>query len=80
MRGNNRGAGFHTPHPHDTMSMSSSYISLDANSMVSGSVAPDSLPSPEADSLSSFSTLGSQPSELHDKYSRYYVHTHMVIL
>ena len=64
MKGVNHAAGFHTPHPHDTISMMSSYISVDANSVASGSVAPDSLPSPDAESFQSFSTLGSQPGEL----------------
>ena len=64
VRGINHAAGFHTPHPHDAISMTSSYISVDANSVASGSVAPDSFPSPDADSLRSFSTLGSQAGEL----------------
>ncbi|CAI7994487.1 UV radiation resistance-associated protein [Geodia barretti] len=59
MRGINHAAGFHTPHPHDAISMTSSYVGVDANSVASGSVAPDSFPSSDADSLRSFSTLGS---------------------
>ena len=64
MRGINHAAGFHTPHPHDAISMTSSYVGVDANSVASGSVAPDSFPSSDADSLRSFSTLGSHAGEL----------------
>lgn len=63
MRGRNHSTRFngrHQPHP-DTMSITSSCI--EESSVVSGSVVADSLPSPDADSLQSFSTISSQSSE-----------------
>ena len=57
-RGNNHSAGFHA-HPHDpNTSITSSYVSVDTASVASGSVA-GSFPSPEADSLRSFSSKSS---------------------